>query len=149
MTPTLTIVPRIGYEQGVIVIKDRVAVIVFNNKEAEKLAADIKEKIACAESSGMAGQKEYDVLSQCLGRPEQHGHVRGVSSYQGWKYEWPQHVEMYRKRKRTKTDTSADTEKIKERINKELMAKIRMQNMQMQRWCCHQCPIAQALHPPH
>jgi hypothetical protein len=34
------------------VIKDRVAVIVFNNKEAEKLAADIKEKIACAEFSG-------------------------------------------------------------------------------------------------
>jgi hypothetical protein len=35
-----------------LVIKDRVAVIVFNNKEAEKLAADIKEKIACAEFSG-------------------------------------------------------------------------------------------------
>jgi hypothetical protein len=64
-----------------LVIKDRVAVIVFNNKEAEKLAADIKEKIACAESSGMAGHREYDVLSQCLGRPEQHGRVRGVSSY--------------------------------------------------------------------
>jgi hypothetical protein len=62
-----------------LVIKDRVAVIVFNNKEAEKLVADIKEKIACAKSSGMAGQREYDVLSQCLGRPEQHGHVRGVS----------------------------------------------------------------------
>jgi hypothetical protein len=30
-------------------------VIVFNNKEAEKLAADIKEKIACAKPSGMAG----------------------------------------------------------------------------------------------
>jgi hypothetical protein len=29
-------------------------VIVFNNKVAEKLVADIKEKIACAESSGMA-----------------------------------------------------------------------------------------------
>jgi hypothetical protein len=57
------------------VIKDRVAVIVFNNKEAEKLAADIKEKIACAKSSGMAGQREYDVLSQCLGRPEQLGCV--------------------------------------------------------------------------
>jgi hypothetical protein len=66
-----------------LVIKDRVAVIVFNNKEVEKLAADIKEKIACAESSGMAGQREYDVLSQCLGCPEQHGRVRGVSSYQG------------------------------------------------------------------
>jgi hypothetical protein len=36
-------------------IKDHVAVIVFNNKEAEKLAAGIKEKIACAVSSGMAG----------------------------------------------------------------------------------------------
>jgi hypothetical protein len=30
------------------VIKDRVAVILFNNKEAEKLVVDIKEKIACA-----------------------------------------------------------------------------------------------------
>jgi hypothetical protein len=49
-----------------LVIKDRV-VIVFNNKEAENLAVDIKEKIACAESLGMAGQREYDVLSQCLG----------------------------------------------------------------------------------
>jgi hypothetical protein len=55
--------------------------IVFNNKEEEKLAADIKEKIACAKSSGMPGQREYDVLSQCLGRPEQPGRVRGVSSY--------------------------------------------------------------------
>jgi hypothetical protein len=45
------------------VIKDRVAVIVFNNKEAEELVVDIKEKIACAESSGMVGQREYDVLS--------------------------------------------------------------------------------------
>jgi hypothetical protein len=45
------------------VIKDRVAVIVFNNKDAEKLVVDIKEKIACVESLGMAGQREYDVLS--------------------------------------------------------------------------------------
>jgi hypothetical protein len=44
-------------------MKDRVAVIVFDKKEVEKLAADIKEKIACAEPSGMAGQREYDVLS--------------------------------------------------------------------------------------
>jgi hypothetical protein len=77
-----------------LVIKDRVAVIVFNNKETKKLAADIKDNIACVESSGMAGQREYDVLSHCLGRPEQHGCVRGVSSYQGWKYAWPQHVKM-------------------------------------------------------
>jgi hypothetical protein len=63
-----------------LVIKDRVVVIVFNNKETEKVAADIKEKNASAESSGMAGQREYDVLSQCLGRPEQPSCVRGVSS---------------------------------------------------------------------
>jgi hypothetical protein len=132
-----------------LVINDRVVVIVFNNKEVEKIAADIKEKMACAESSGMAEQREYDVLSQCLGRPDQLGHVRGVSSYQGWKYAWPQHVEMYKKRKRTKTDTSVDTEKIKEQIKQELVAEKWMQNMQMQRWCCHQCPIVQALHPPH
>jgi hypothetical protein len=124
------------------VIKDRATVIVFNNKEAENLVADIKEKIACAESSRMAGQREYDVLSQCLGRPEQHGHVRGVSSYQSWNYAWPRHVEMYRKKKRTKTDTSVDTEKIKEQIKQELVAEMRMQNMQMQRWCCHQMVLS-------
>jgi hypothetical protein len=43
------------------VIKDLVAVVVFNNKEAEKLATDIKERIA--ECLGMAGKREYDVLS--------------------------------------------------------------------------------------
>jgi hypothetical protein len=111
------------------VIKDHVAVIVFNNKEAEKLVASIKEKIACAESSGMAGHREYDVLSQCLGRPEKHSRVRGISSYQSWKYAWPQHVEMYSKKKRTKTDTLVDTEKIKEQIKQELVAEMRMQNM--------------------
>jgi hypothetical protein len=61
------------------------------------------------------------VLSQCLGRPEQHSRVRGVSSYQGWKYAWPQRIEVYRKKKRTKTDTSVDTEKIKEQIKQELV----------------------------
>jgi uncharacterized protein YceK len=56
---------------------------------------------------------------------------------------------MYMKRKRTKTDTSVDTEKINKQIKQELVAEMQMQNMQMQRWCCHQCPIMQALHPPH
>jgi hypothetical protein len=61
-----------------------------------------------------------------LGRLEQPGYVCGVSSYQGWKYAWPQHVEMYRKRKRMKTDASVDTEKIKEQIKQELVAEMRM-----------------------
>jgi hypothetical protein len=109
------------------VIRDRVVVITFNNKEAEKLAADIKEKIACVESSGMAGQREYDMLSQCLARPEQPDRVCGVSNYQGWKYAWPQHVEMCRKRKRMKTDASVDMKKIKEQIKQELVVEIQMQ----------------------
>jgi hypothetical protein len=38
---------------------------------------------------------------------------------------------MYRKRKGMNTDASIDTEKIKEQVNQELVAKIQMQNMQM------------------
>jgi hypothetical protein len=90
----------------------------------------------------MAGQREYDVLSQCFGCPEQPGRVHGVSSYQGWKYAWPQHVEMYMKRKRTKTGASVDTEMIKEQIKQELVAEMRIQNMQMQGWCCHQMALS-------
>jgi hypothetical protein len=52
--------------------------------------------------------------------------VCGVSSYQGWKYAWPQPVEMYRKKKRTKTDTSVHTEKIKEQIKQELVDEMQM-----------------------
>jgi hypothetical protein len=61
--------------------------------------------------------------------------VCGVSSYQGWKYAWPQYVDMYRKKKRKKTDTSVDTEKIKEQIKQELVD-------EMQRWCCHQMMLS-------
>jgi hypothetical protein len=61
------------------------------------------------------------VLIQFLGRPEQPGHVCGVSSYRGWKCACSQHIEMYMKRKRTKTDASVDTEKIKEQIEQELV----------------------------
>jgi hypothetical protein len=49
---------------------------------------------------------------------------------------------MYRKKKRTKTNTSVDTKKIKEQIKQELVAEMRMQNMQMQRWCCHQMVLS-------
>jgi hypothetical protein len=39
---------------------------------------------------------------------------------------------MYRKRKRTTTDTLVDTERIKEQIKQELVvAEMQMQNMQM------------------
>jgi hypothetical protein len=56
---------------------------------------------------------------------------------------------MYKKRKRTNTDASVDTEKIKKIIKKKLVAEMQMQNSLLKRLCCHQCPITQALHPPH
>ena len=84
-----------------LVVTDGVAKIVINKVANESVAADIMEKNAHAESSGMTSWlRENDVLSQCLGRPEQPGRVCGVSSYQGWKFAWPQHASMYRKRKR-------------------------------------------------
>jgi hypothetical protein len=55
--------------------------------------------------------------------------MRGVSSYQGWKYGWPEHASMYMKRKRTKADASVDTEKLKEQIKQKLVAEMQMQNM--------------------
>jgi hypothetical protein len=44
-------------------------------------------------------------------------------------------------KERTKTNTSVDTERIKEQIKQELVAEMQMQNMQMQRWCCHQMAL--------
>jgi hypothetical protein len=41
-----------------------------------------------------------------------------------------------------KTDTSVDTEKIKEQIKQELVAEMRMHNKKMQRWCCHQMVLS-------
>jgi hypothetical protein len=69
--------------------------------------------------------------------PEQPGRVRGVSSYQGWKYAWPQHASMYRKRKRTNTDASVDMENTMEQIMQELVAEMKMRNSILKRLCFH------------
>ena len=53
---------------------------------------------------------EKDVLTKVLGNLEQIGHVRGVSSYNGWKH-WPNYTGMYRKRKQSTSDV--DVEAIK------------------------------------
>jgi DNA-directed RNA polymerase subunit N (RpoN/RPB10) len=41
-----------------------------------------------------------------------------------------------------KADTSVDAKKIKEQIKQELVVEMRMQNMQMKRWCCHQMVLS-------
>jgi len=60
------------------------------------------------------------VLTQCLG-PEQPGRVRGVSSYNGWKEAWPEHSDMYRKRRKI---SLADLLAMKETMKEELKAEL-------------------------
>jgi hypothetical protein len=64
-----------------LVIKDRVAVIVFNNKEAKNWLRTSRRRLHVQNLQEWLTKREYDVLSQCLGRPEEHGRVCGVSSY--------------------------------------------------------------------
>ena len=47
--------------------------------------------------------REKDVLTEVLGSPKQTCHVRGVSSYSGWKH-WSDCAGMYRKRKQLISD---------------------------------------------
>ena len=56
--------------------------IKWKTEDTERLSKEIQEKQAHAESSGITSTRENDVLTQYLG-PEQPGHVRGVSSYNG------------------------------------------------------------------
>ena len=56
------------------------------------------------------------MLTQYLG-PEQPGHVRGVSSYNGWKEAWPGHLGMYRMRRKI---SSADLQTIKDELRAEV-----------------------------
>ena len=56
------------------------------------------------------------MLTQCLG-PEEPGHIRGVSSYNGWKEAWSGHLGMYRKRRKI---SSADLQTIKDELRAEV-----------------------------
>ena len=63
-------------------ISEGVATIEWKTEATKILSEEIKEKQANAESSCLTWIRENDVLTQYLG-PEQPGHVRGVSSYNG------------------------------------------------------------------
>ena len=65
------------------------------------------------------------MLTKVLGNLEQTGHVRGVSSYSGWKH-WPDCVGMYRKRKRSTSDVNvgAIKEEVKSQVIEEITKKV-------------------------
>ncbi|CAL5089802.1 unnamed protein product [Urochloa decumbens] len=95
-----------------------VAHIRWKTEATKRLSEEICEKQAHADSSScISWVRDKDVLAQCLG-PEQPGRVRGFSSYAGWKYGWPEHSGMYRKRR--KQASSVDLRAIKEELRVEL-----------------------------
>ncbi|CAL4924945.1 unnamed protein product [Urochloa decumbens] len=95
-----------------------VAHIRWKTEATKRLSEEICEKQAHADSSScISWVRDKDVLTQILG-PEQPGRVRGFSSYAGWKYGWPEHSGMCRKRR--KQASSADLRAIKEELRVEL-----------------------------
>jgi hypothetical protein len=75
--------------------------------------------------------RENDVLRQYLSHPEQPGRVCGVSSHKGWKFAWPQHASLYRKRKRASTGSLVDKQQMKEEIKQELKAEMKKDMLDM------------------
>ena len=127
-------------------ISEGVTTIEWKTEATKSLSEEIKEKQANAESSGLTWIRENDVLTQCLG-PEQPGRVRGVSSYNGWKEAWPEHSDMYRKRRKI---SSADLLAMKETMKEELKAELTKDILSM--LAAHGLQIVpisrtQALHP--
>ena len=75
--------------------------------------------------------REKDVLIEVLGSPEQTGHVRGVSSYSGWKH-WPDCAGMYRKRKQLISDVDVKAIKeVKSQVTEEITKKVTSDTMAM------------------
>lgn len=95
--------------------------IIWTQETMQKVSEEIKEKQSAAESSGITWVRENDVLAACLG-PEEPDRVRGVSSYHGWKYAWPECSSMYRKRKRI---NEIDVEAIKSQVKEEVTAQVK------------------------
>jgi hypothetical protein len=91
--------------------------ITFTSGEIEAVAEKVKEKAAQSFKGSFTGVREHDELSSALGNPEHPGCVRGVSSSQGWKLGFPEHIGMYKKRKRSgDIDVEALTQSITETV---------------------------------
>jgi len=106
---------------GVLWLSQKGVEIHWLKDSAESVSKQILEKQGALESSGLTLVREKDVLTEVLGRPEQTGRVRGVSSYSGWKH-WPDCAGMYRKRKQSTSDV--DVEAIKEEVKSHVIEEI-------------------------
>ena len=87
------------------------------------------KRIAAQASDGsFTGVRENDVLTEALDNPEHRGRVRGVSSSLGWgKGFGPECAEMYRKKKRRRSD--ADKEEIVGEAINRVMELLRVTSM--------------------
>jgi len=83
----------------------------------------MKQKFTESQDSEVKYVRENDILSTCLG-PEHTGHVRGISSYKGWKHGFPYCIDMYMKRKREIVDYVALKAELRDEIMDKLMKKL-------------------------
>jgi hypothetical protein len=107
-----------------LVMSEGSAKIQWVSKSTERVSQQVIEKQIELESSRLTYTlvRDKDVLTQVLG-PEQTRHIRGFSSYSGWKY-WPNCSSMYRKRKRSDVDVDVDAikDELREELTKDIIA---------------------------
>jgi hypothetical protein len=73
----------------------------FDDPLLEEVTKSFFEAAAKQQEGTFKPQRERDIFTAGLGNPEHPGHVRGISSKQGWKEGFgPQWEDMYRKRDR-------------------------------------------------
>ena len=123
---------------GVLWLSQKEVLIHWLKDLAESVSKLILEKQGALESSGLSLVREKDVLTEVMGSPEQTGHVRGVSSYSGWKH-WPDYAGMYRKRKQSTSDVDVEAikEEVKNQVTEEITKKVTNDIMAM--LCDQEC----------
>jgi len=79
----------------------------FADPMVEEAAKNIFKVVSKQQAGEFKPQREKDVLTVALGKPEHHGRVRGISSKEGWKEGFrPEWEGMYRKRDHYKEELS-------------------------------------------
>ena len=82
------------------------------------------------------------MLTQCLG-PEELGHIRGVSSYNGWKEAWSGHLGMYRKRRKiSSTDLQTIKDELRAEVTQDILSMLAKQGL-------HIVPLSRNTSPAH
>jgi hypothetical protein len=79
----------------------------FDDPNVDEAAKNIYAMAAKQSQGSFKPQRERDILTAGLGNPEHPGHVRGISSKEGWKEGLgPQWEGLYKKRDRYKEELS-------------------------------------------